>query len=92
MTDTIFNERKLGFLDIYKFDRIIAIKDQEIRIIKDRYDNPDRFLSFEEIQNLAFDILCRGIKIYHYDIFTTSFTDQMKQKLKEVIDQNKVDL
>jgi len=78
------------YLDIHRSDTIIGIKDNQVNIIKSRYMNPKNNLSFEDVESLALDLICRGLEIYEVMLFSESFKQEFKDKLKELIDEYRV--
>jgi len=93
MTGTTFKKsqtKKITLLDVYNYDILIGIKGEEISVFKNRYDSPQQNLFFDEVEDLALDLISRSLQIHDRKIFCESFKLDMKQKLREVIREHSV--
>lgn len=81
----------LTFLDIYKFDDIIGIKNDEISILKSRHTPCREKLSMDEIEELSLDLVCRGLSIHNIALFSEPFKQEFKMKLRNLINEYKVE-
>lgn len=95
MTGTTFNEvniknKKMTLLDVYNYDILFGIKGEEISVLKNRYDKPEQGLHFDQVEDLALDLISRSLQIHDRKIFSEAFKLDMKQKLREVIREHRV--
>jgi hypothetical protein len=92
MKDITYKEDRNGFsyLDTFKFDTIIGIKDNNVSLVKSRSSKRIVNLNFYEIQDIASDLICKGIEIDHLIVFTEEFKQNLRTKIQEIINEYKV--
>jgi hypothetical protein len=86
MNDIMSKEsKKTTIMDVFKYDIIVGIKQNEISVLKNRYDRPEKGLNFDQVEEIALDLISRSLQIHERRIFSEVFKKDMKQKLREVI-------
>jgi hypothetical protein len=79
------NNKYLEYLDAYQYDILIGVKKGEVSVLKDRYKKQELSLDFSQIQDVALDLLTRGLEIHDIKMFSEPFKQELKDKIQEVI-------